>query len=61
MKIFHNQIIGFNYRGRVYQWNKYEAVFTPNSSIPINYPEKFCYVPNEAKNIRLSVWETLHP
>ena len=56
-KIFYNQVVGFNYRGRVYQWDKYNAVFTPNSSIPKSYPQMFYFVPVEATHIRMSVTE----
>lgn len=60
-KLYHNQIIGFSYRGRVYQWDKYNGEFTPNSSIPKNFPQRFYIVPDEAVNIRISVWEYMQP
>lgn len=51
-----NQVIGFTYGGYVYQWDKKLAVFTPNGKIPFKYPLFFSNIPNEAREITITIY-----
>ena len=56
MEYILNQVIGFIYKGYVYQWDHKLGMFTPNGGVPIDFPLFLSYIPDEARSIKLSVY-----
>ena len=56
MDYISNQVIAFTYKDYVYQWDHKLGMFTPNSSVPIDYPLLLTYIPDEARSVKLNIY-----
>ena len=57
MEYILNQVIGFIYKGYVYQWDHKLGMFTPNGFIPNNMPILLSDIPDEARGINLHIYK----
>lgn len=57
MEYILNQVIGFIYKGYVYQWDHKIGMFTPNVAVPYDMPILLPDIPDEARSIDLHIYK----